>query len=70
VKYSGRVGRTAAAKTLDEDAIRLAVIAHVRHAESPYDRLLAMGYDRHQARAEVEGTVRAVVAEWEGLHNG
>jgi hypothetical protein len=34
LKYSGRVGRSAAAKQLDEDAIRLAVIAHVRHHET------------------------------------
>jgi hypothetical protein len=70
LKYSGRVGRSAAAKALDEDAIRLAVIAHVRHTQTPYDQLLATGHDRHEARAEVEGAVRAVVAEWEGLHSG
>ena len=33
-KYSGRVGRTAAAKELSPDAIRLAVIAHIRHAHT------------------------------------
>jgi hypothetical protein len=31
-KYSGRVGRTADAKALDEKTIRLAVIAHIRHS--------------------------------------
>jgi hypothetical protein len=36
-KYSGRVGRSAAAKELDEQAVRLAVIAHVRHPETEYD---------------------------------
>jgi hypothetical protein len=34
LKYSGRVGRSAAAKSLDESAVRLAVIAHIRHAET------------------------------------
>lgn len=64
LKYSGRVGRSAAAKSLDEQAIRLAVIAHVRHTETPYDSLLAAGYDRWDARAQVEGTVAQVVDNW------
>ena len=54
-KYSGRVGRTAAAKDFDEKAIRLAVIAHIRHRETNYDHLLARGYERHEARAAVLG---------------
>ena len=33
-KYSGRVGQSASAKALDEQAVRLAVIAHLRHAET------------------------------------
>jgi hypothetical protein len=33
-KHSGRVGRTAAAKVLDAEAIRLAVTAHVRHEQT------------------------------------
>lgn len=66
LKYSGRVGRSAAAKALDENAVRLAVIAHVRHLETPYDDLLATGWDRHEARREVEDQVRSVLALWEG----
>jgi hypothetical protein len=66
LKYSGRVGRSAAAKELDEDAIRLAVVAHIRHAETQYDELLARGYERYEARAEVEGAVQRVLAEWAG----
>ena len=65
LKYSGRVGRSAAAKSFDEQAIRLAVVAHVRHAETPYDRLLASGQDRHSARAEVEREVARVLHRWE-----
>lgn len=65
LKYSGRVGRSAAAKSLDEDAIRLAVTAHVRHAETNYDALLAQGYDRRDARAQVEGNVARVLTQWE-----
>jgi hypothetical protein len=67
LKYSGRVGRSAAAKSLDEDAVRLAVIAHIRHAETAYDQLLAAGRDRHEARSEVEERVRSVLAAWERL---
>ena len=64
LKYSGRVGRSADAKQLDEDAIRLAVIAHVRHVETRYDTLLARGYDRQDARAEVAAAVERVLAQW------
>jgi len=64
LKYSGRVGRTEAAKRLDEEAVRLAVTAHIRHAETNYDQLLARGYERWDARAEVEGAVGRVLARW------
>src|SRR5215510_16464398 len=67
-KYSGRVGRSAAAKSLDEAAVRLAVIAHVRHRETKYDELLARGYDRGEARAAVEEVVRRVLQRWEVQH--
>ncbi|HNS51558.1 MAG TPA: DUF2293 domain-containing protein [Anaerolineae bacterium] len=65
LKYSGRVGRSAAAKSYDEQAIRLAVIAHIRHTETRYDELLARGLDRWEARAEVEAKVSRIVAAWE-----
>lgn len=64
-KYSGRVGRSAAAKALDEHAVRLAVTAHVRHAHTNYDALLARGWDRHDARHAVEHKVRSVLSAWE-----
>lgn len=64
LKYSGRVGRSAGAKELDEEAIRLAVVAHVRHAETEYDTLLARGYDRRDARSEVAEAVHRVLARW------
>lgn len=65
LKYSNRVGRSAAAKSLDENAIRLAVIAHVRHAKTRYDDLLAAGYERREARALVAGDVARVMRQWE-----
>ena len=64
LKYSGRVGRSAAAKELEEEAIRLAVMAHVRHAETDYDVLLAAGHERWEARAQVEGAVARVLEQW------
>lgn len=65
LKYSGRVGRSASAKALDEKAVRLAVIAHVRHRETNYDELLARGDDRQEARATVDEAVRQVLQRWE-----
>jgi hypothetical protein len=65
-KYSGRVGRSAAAKALDAEAVRLAVAAHVRHRESDYDQLLASGLDRHEARDRVAEQVGGVVRRWRG----
>jgi len=69
-KYSGRVGRSAAAKALDENAIRPAVIAHIRHVETQYDELLMSGVDRFEARFCVEDAVRSVLAIWRGDHLG
>jgi hypothetical protein len=63
-KYSGRVGRTAAAKEFNEAAIRLAVVAHIRHVHTDYDELLAKYDDRETARAKVRADVSAIVDEW------
>jgi len=63
-KYSGRVGRSAGAKSLDEGFIRLAVIAHIRHAETNYDELLSQGMDRRLARHEVEDEIDLVLERW------
>ena len=65
LKYSGRVGRSASAKALDEEAVRLSVIAHLRHRETKYDELLAKGYDRWEARTAVEKAVHQVLQKWE-----
>jgi hypothetical protein len=63
-KYSGRVGRSAMAKALDPEAIRLAVTAHVRHTETRYDELLMRGYDRQEARMEVLDRVQVILDRW------
>jgi hypothetical protein len=65
-KYSGRVGRSAAAKELDPEMIDLAVRAHIRHTETDYDELLNAGYDRTDARAAVRKTVDAKAGAWRG----
>ncbi len=65
LKYSGRIGRTAAAKELDAEAVRLAVIAHIRHNATAYDELLAQGYERWEARTLVSGEVQAILSQWE-----
>lgn len=64
-KYSGRVGRSAEAKALHEQAVRLAVAAHVRHAETNYDGLLSSMVDRNDARAMVHDAVAKVLEQWE-----
>jgi hypothetical protein len=64
-KYSGRVGRSAAAKSLDEEAVRLAVIAHIRHRETGYDELLGKGWFRNEARAHVRDRVEQISESWQ-----
>ncbi len=66
LKYSGWVGRSSAARSLDETAVRLAVVAHIRHTETEYATLLARGYERREARTQVETKISHVRARWEG----
>lgn len=63
-KYSGRIGRSAAAKSFDETAVLLAVAAHVRHRETNYDELLAEQGDRGKARAQVRYHVDEILRNW------
>jgi hypothetical protein len=63
-KYSGRIGRSAAAFEFEANTMELAVRAHVRHRHTPYDRLLAQGLDRADARAAVRDAVDEVVDRW------
>lgn len=68
-KHSGRVGRSAAAKEFDPQALRLAVIAHIRHEHTRYNELLMQHGDRQLARAEVRGEIAKVLASWETKPN-
>lgn len=63
---SGRVGRTAAGRALDPEAIEFAVAASVRHQDTAYDELLMSGVDRADARERVHGDVSRVLDGWRG----
>ncbi|MGW6392200.1 DUF2293 domain-containing protein [Streptomyces sp. NPDC055103] len=63
-KGSGRVGRTAAGRSLDRGAVTAAVRASVRHVDTPYDSLLMQGVPRHQARTRVAPAIEAVLRAW------
>jgi len=65
LKYSGRIGRSDLGRRLDDEAVRLAVIAHIRHRETNYDELLGRGWDRSDARGAVAGRVDEVLSCWE-----
>jgi hypothetical protein len=65
-KHSGRIGRSSAAKGFDPQALKLAVIAHIRHEHTPYDALLMKHDDRAGARRQVREEVERVLAKWEG----
>jgi hypothetical protein len=64
-KYSGRVGRSASAREFDPKAIELAVRAHIRHCHTPYDKLLARGIVREEARLQVRDAVDEVFKRWQ-----
>lgn len=53
MRGSGRVGRSAAARALDPQAVERAVTAHIRHTHTNYDQLLMQGTKRLDARAMV-----------------
>jgi hypothetical protein len=63
-KYSGRVGRTADAKQLDAEKVRLATIAHVRHLHTRYDEIIARTRDKRGSRATINPDVARVLREW------
>ncbi len=61
---SGRVGRSAAGRALEPEAVTLAVVASVRHRDTGYDRLLMAGVHRDEARARVRPGVESVLETW------
>ena len=64
LRGSGRVGRSAAGRELDPNAIRLAVEAWVRHQHTNYDSLLMKGVERMDARHEIKPAMHTKLKEW------
>jgi hypothetical protein len=64
VRGSGRVGRTAAGKALEEGALAAAVIAAIRHNHTHYDELLMSGSSRVDARDAVRDDVARTLDLW------
>ena len=64
-KNSGRVGRSAAAKSLDPQALKLAVIARIRHEHTGYDRWLMEHGERELARQSVRSEITHILGHWQ-----
>jgi hypothetical protein len=64
MRGSGRVGRSAAGRALDKDAVTLAVIASVRHLDTRYDALLMSGIPRDAARDRVRPGIDRILTAW------
>ena len=64
LRGSGRVGRSAAGRSLDEKAMTLAVVASVRHEDTDYDSLLMSGVPRDVARERIKATIDGVLRAW------
>jgi hypothetical protein len=64
LRGSGRVGRSAAGRALDDAAIRLAVVASVRHEDTDYDSLLMSGVPRDIARDQTRPAIDRILAAW------
>jgi hypothetical protein len=62
---SGRVGRSAAGRALDENAITRAVVASIRHEDTGYDELLMSGVPRADARDRVGLDIDRVLNAWQ-----
>jgi hypothetical protein len=61
---SGRVGRTAAGRALDLEAVTNAVVASVRHDDTRYDELLMSGVPRAEARQRVRPDIDRMLNAW------
>jgi hypothetical protein len=64
LRGSGRVGRSAAGRSLDEQAVTLAVVASIRHENTEYDDLLMSGAARQDARDQVRDAIDQFLASW------
>jgi hypothetical protein len=64
-KYSGRIGRSAAAVRFEPRAIGIAIRAHIRHNHTNYDELLTRGVERKKARSKVRDAVKKKFERWQ-----
>jgi len=64
VRNSGRVGRSAAGRGLNDKALTAAVVAAVRHMHTEYDELLAGGMERDLARHRIADKVDSILNSW------
>jgi hypothetical protein len=64
LRGSGRVGRSAAGRSLEDEALTLAVVASVRHEDTDYDSLLMSGVSRADARDLIRPAVDRILASW------
>jgi hypothetical protein len=63
-RSSGWIGRTSAGRALDPEAVRLAVVAAVRHEDTRYDDLLMRSVPRDEARELVRHDIDRIISEW------
>jgi hypothetical protein len=61
---SGRVGRSAAGRALDPDAVTRAVVASIRHEDTAYDDMLMSGVPREQARERIREDMDRLLERW------
>jgi hypothetical protein len=61
---SGRVGRSAAGRALEAEALNAAVVAAIRHRHTQYDRLLMQGHSRRDARDAVHDAIQLLHERW------
>jgi hypothetical protein len=66
VRSSGRVGRSAQGRALDDNSVTLAVVASVRHRHTNYDELLMSGVDRENARNRIREKLEDILDSWRG----
>jgi hypothetical protein len=64
LRSSGRVGRSAAGRALDDRAVTAAVVASVRHTDTPYDELLMSGVARQDARDRIRPDIDRILDTW------
>jgi hypothetical protein len=64
LRGSGRIGRSAAGRALEPEAIDLAVVAWIRHQHTAYDTLLMQGTDRLGAREMIRPEILRVLSQW------